>query len=356
MNIQFNAAAVRNNEIYFSAKNYNGLFKLRLEDSSVSFVTHFPGDELWIEHMHQFAFSINQYIYFIPYFAHYISKYNIESGEIVKIALFEGDGMSAISNVINRKNKYFLIPRELSNPIAVLDPEMDEISYLSITSKRHDLIKAYSDIYSAAIVRDELLIPVYDSDNIVKIDLEKMECSDIILNGTRNSAITYFNEKLWMISSDGSEIYCYSDKYELVKKYRCTGNSNRPFESWVNVSGKLYLCGCLDDRIIRYDEKSDKWNELQCKGILRKIDRWAFMCGFENVENKIYLFPSATNALAILEEDRISVVEVEFMDKELYDRIRMKKTQFYFEKSEPEIQSEGQNLSIDDMLFYLSSK
>ena len=119
MNLQFNAAVVIDTDIYFSAKNFNGLFKLNLYDKSVHFIAHFPGDEVWTEHMHQFAIQHKGFMYFIPYFAHYLTKYNLQNGEIEKICIFNNCCDKAISCVLEFEHKYVLIPRKLSNPFAI---------------------------------------------------------------------------------------------------------------------------------------------------------------------------------------------------------------------------------------------
>lgn len=356
MNLQFNAAVIINNEIFFSAKNFNGLFKMSFDNQKVIFLGYFPGDGVWAEYLHQFAIKDKNFIYFVPYSAHGMSKYNFLTGEISLINIYE-ENNTAIAHVLKYENNFIFVPRYLNNPIAFFKPSSEELLYLVLEDiDKKYLCNSICDIYGAEIVKNRLIIPIYDKDYIVEIDLTDKKTSIVNLPGTRNSTVTFFNDKYWTVSSNGKEVCCYTKNFNFLKKYSFLNNSSRPYQAWINVGNDLYLCGCLSDSLLKYNVISDKWENVLYEGIAKVKDNWAYMCGFQKCENELYIFPSATNALLVMNHNKIWMIEINFNDENQFKYIKKEKYCYYFEKHRSEIYEEGQTLSLENMIEYLSNK
>lgn len=354
MNIQFNAGVIKDELLYFSAKNYNGLFSLNLSNGSVRFLDHFPKDNLWTEYMHQYAFDSDCYIYFIPYEAHYISKFDIRNQEINCIEIYSKYDNASVACAVEYQKKYILVPRELNKPILVFNLENDEIEEISIKSSGINLDSFYCDMYGATIIGDDLLVAVYNTDLVLRLSLKNYSWDTIHVPNTNNSAITFWDNKIWLVSSDGKEINCINEKYELIKNYKLLGKSERPFESWINDKKGLYLCGCLDDKILRYDETADTWVAIDFNNVKRINKNWAFGCGYSSDEDNIYIFPSAGASLIRLNNNENSILDVDFYDSELYEKIEKEKAQYHFGGNKTEVIVENQYLGLKDMIVYLS--
>lgn len=355
MNIQFNAAVVNENDVYFSAKNFNGLFKWNINNEKAELIGHFPNDQLWTEYLHQFAIMNKNNIYYIPYMSGSITKFDMNSKEIVTIGKV-GKGVSwGISHVLKYNFSYILVPRELKNPISVFYPDEEIFEFIDINLTENESVNSYSDIFCASIVDDTIFVPIYDTNKVIGIDLQSKNESIVVLEEIKVSAIQHYNDKLWLVSSSGDIVNRYNRKFELEKKYHFKGNTIRPYESWLQYNNHLYLCGCLDDSLIVYDEDNDIWTEVLPERNERVCDNWAYICGYQDVDDKLYLFPSSTCYMVVMDNGEISKYRVEYDNDDLQRTILRKKHDYYFGDCKNQIQYEGEHVSLGDLIDYLKT-
>ena len=354
MNLQFNAAAIINDEVYFSAKNFNGLFKWDLNTNDVNLIGHFPKEKLWGEHLHQFAVYYDDIIYFIPYFGQHITKYDIKTGEFSCLPIEEGDVYFGISHVLKYENRYVFVPRKLRNPVGIFYPESGVLEKISFVNES-ELSIFYSDIFCATIVDGGVYIPVYDTALIIKCDLANREISKISLGDMRVSSITYYNDKFWVISASGKIIRRYSENFDIEKEYCVFGGTERPYECWVQYSKKLYLCGCLDESLIFYDTNSDSWKEIYRGERERVNNKWAFMCGYQAYNDKLFIYPSSSNCMYVLNHGKIVNLYFEYNEFDLQEEIQRGKNKYYFDDCKDQIHYEGEYVVLNDLINYMEN-
>ncbi len=349
MNMLFNAAIIIENEMFFSAKNYNGLFKMNVDTGAIEFLCHFPEDPLWKTHMHQNAINEKENIYFFPLFANSISKYTIKSGEIKNISLYNNVGDVGITCVLAHKGQYILVPRNLSQPIVRFSTENDSISYLPLHTEQFSNGAAFSDINGSVILEDNLFIPIFDSKTVLRINLVTKECIKLELSGTKISSLTYFENKFWTISSDGKCVSTYSDKFELIDTITFECKSKRPYQCWMIDKDNLYLCGCLEGQLLRYIG-SGEWENILRESIVCVNDNWAFMCGYQIINDSIYVFPSSMDSILIIKKNVVQKRRIDYSNIELEENARKEKNQFFFSEPYSKIVYESQDVSLIDLM------
>lgn len=356
MNIQFNTAAVNENVIYFSAKNFNGLFKWDLNNDEIELIDQFPHDYLWTEHMHQFSIVNANNVYFVPYMASFFTKFDMVSHKLTTVGEMENTVKWGVSHVLRYEGRYILVPRELKNPISVFCPvdETFELIDLNLISN-DESVNYYSDIFCATIVGDTLFVPIFDTNKIMKIDLRLKYKSEILLNPIKISSIQFYNNRFWIVTSDGSLVCRYNSNFELEKEYYLRGSSIRPYESWLQYKDQLYLCGCLDTSLIMYDNKNDVWTEVFHENNDKVNDAWAFICGIQEANDKLYLFPSATRNMYVMNNGEISKYRLEYDNDDLQRTILRKKYDYYFGDCRNQIQYEGEHVGLSDLIDYLKT-
>ncbi len=356
MKIQFNAGVNIGNYIFFSAKNFNGLFKLDKDSGIVQFVSAFPDDYSWTEYMHQCAIEDNGYIFFFPYCAKSITKYAYETNKLTSIALYEGSTDFAISNVIKYRDKYILIPRKLHHPLALFDSITGEVEYEEIKIEGIYSDELYCDNYSSIIHEDVLYIPIYNDDRLFTFNLLNGEKSIIQVIDSRNSAIAYYDDFFWIVSADGKEVLKLNTNFSMTNKYRIEGFSVRPFQCWMTFNKSLFLGGCLDDKIYKYDKENDEWINYDCIKLKKEKPQWAYMCGFQEYDDKLYIFPSANDAIFVMNsEGEDDVIPVLYDNNEFFNQILFEKNRHFFEEREDKLYFESEQLSLEDLLRHMKS-
>lgn len=354
MNMLFNAAIIIENEMFFSAKNYNGLFKMNVDTGAIEFLCHFPEDPLWKIHMHQNVINGKENIYFFPLFANSISKYNTKSGEIKNISLYNNFGDVGITCVLVYKGKYILVPRNLSQPIVRFSAENDSLSYLPLNRQKASTQDAFSDINCSVILADNLYIPIYDSKTVLQLNLVTEECIELELSGTKISTLTYFDNKFWTISSDGKCVCKYSDKFELIKTMALDSQSDRPYQCWMVDKDSLYLCGCFEGQLLRYIG-NEEWENILSENLVSMNDNFALMCGYQVLNDSLYIFPSSMDSVLKIDQNVVSKIRIDYSDAELVESIRKEKYRFFFGEPNSKIVYEGQEVSLIDLIGYLEN-
>lgn len=355
MNMLFNAAIIIENEMFFSAKNYNGLFKMNFEDNDVEFLGYFPGDKVWTEYMHQYAVKMGREIVFFPFNASNITKYNIDTHKIDILNNFEIYQNFGISNVLEYEGNVIAVPRRLSDPITVFSNEEGEIKYKFIELSSEKLYNLYCDINSGVIVGDDLYVAIYASKTILKIGLRNKLISYINLMEINICSATFYDDKFWMVSADGRAVCVYSRQFDFIKKYEFDSVTSRPYEYWMIYNDSLYLCGCTESKLLKYNVSSDEWVDILHKDFMWLDSRWAYMCGYQVVDHLIYIFPSSINSLLILDNDKVYEKDVLYYNDKMLEEAKREKQIYYFDASKERLCIEGQDITLCEMLDYLAN-
>lgn len=354
MKLQFCDGCIHNGYMYFSAKNFNALFKMELKSGKVYHISSFSDEKLWKEYLHHFLIYTDKKIFFIPYMGEVISGYEFDSNRINSFKIYEDSEINSISHVLLYGDRYILVPRDLINPIAIFSPNDETFHYIKIEIMLDKERACLCDIYCADVVGTNLFIPIYNQNYLIKVDLKTEKYEYIVLDNTNNSALTFYNDEFWIVSKNGKDIQRYTKDFKFIKEYKVSYEKDcRGFETWINLKSKLFLGGCEADRLIVYDEVVDTWKDVDYIKLPRVRKDWAFICGYREINNELYVFPSSIDAMIKISELGICKIEVEYDAKDLLRKINYAKHTYFF-RDKKSTNIESSELCLTDYIDYLS--
>lgn len=85
--LRFDSCVKLGDDIWFSATNYNGLYRYNLKDTIIERVATFPNEEMWQMGLHNTACLYHDSIVFVPHWAKRISIYNTKNGLFSQIEI-----------------------------------------------------------------------------------------------------------------------------------------------------------------------------------------------------------------------------------------------------------------------------
>lgn len=270
--------------LWFSATNFNGLFKMDKRNMEPIFVGSFPNELFIGQRLYVGIAECNDKLYFSPFSAHEIAVYDMKKDEFKKInidkRLIENDDCKFYS-AITYKNNVIFIPYSY-NAILCLDTDKGKLTYCSewVNSIKNDINRDRKFYYfrKAEIIDSELYLPSCCTDKLLIFNIitHSYEIKNMHYESTSYHGIVYKNNNCIFSPNTGELI-----KYDL----------------------KTY--------------KSDIINELNMDIGIKSI-KYIDIC---DANDKIWLFPH--NAKSMLEIDTLN------------NTIRdMNVTVFMFEKKE----------------------
>ena len=85
--LSFSDAYVDEDDIWFSANEFNGLFHMNLKTGMTVNKAVFPGEDMYRSNLYQKVVKYNNKLFFIPFYAKDMAEYDLSSGEISKIQI-----------------------------------------------------------------------------------------------------------------------------------------------------------------------------------------------------------------------------------------------------------------------------
>lgn len=299
------------NDIWFSALNYNGLYRYNLIKKTCKRIADFPNEEMWTECLHYIVRLYEHFLIFIPHVAKKISIFDIEQEKFHQIEIpylgeefdvdgrfVEGivykeqlyaigchypgivkvdlktykteviyreattqktcDGIYFGTEVVIEKN-YMYVPVFYENAILLYDMDYDKVSKLKIGKDSNRYVR---------IIRDDshFYLATCASDCIVIWDKENNTCHEIETNFRKAYHDTFicFNEKyIWVISMVSNEIYRIDKMTEEICYFDLEGDSKKDFNITYVVT--------YDEGICFFDTNTCSWYYFNDDGILQDL-------------------------------------------------------------------------------------
>ena len=114
--------------IFFSAMDFNGLFRKRRGESICEFLGAFPGEEISGERLHRKVIHRDGVLYFTPFRAHGISTYHMRTGRFEYFPIRGHEHRAAMySNALRYGDTLYLIPENENEAFLLFD--MNEGSF-----------------------------------------------------------------------------------------------------------------------------------------------------------------------------------------------------------------------------------
>lgn len=316
--LQFYDAFIKGDDMYFSARNTNGLFCHDFVTQKTNLITVFEQETPGEKDLHHQIIAIDNKLYFIPFMGRGISKFDLDTGKMEFIKLFQ-NGVNSIASAFLYEGKLLLIPMHCLEQLSYLDLDTDEIEEIDISELKEAVgnerdINALFDLQGACLIDKQLILVLYNRDCYFEIDLDSMEVQKYTVEaGAKLDNVFFDGCDLWINSAISTEVYRIVYETRQIKKYNIPdiNRCKRPFYSVNRINGKLILLPYEEQMIYWFNEEEDSWSRLE--GIdweeKRKLDlSCPLSWRIRERNNKYLLFPVALKEIYAL-NDRLELEE-----------------------------------------------
>lgn len=253
------AAVIIDNDVFFSALNFNALLKMNLMSGKTEYVCKFE-KEVEMQRLHVSAFSYGKQIWFIPLFGEFIARYDADKGkmeyfdvprkivgklgtDIFWLPTCKGEARPQFFDAGKIDDrKLYLVPAT-SDAVIILDMETGDISsFYGIVDVAHELMGA------GALCDNKLWLAPYIGNHLISLDIrngsiERIECDYEL--GHYYGMCSYDN-KLWFSPHNINYILVYDT---VNRRYEKLNFENK------DAKGSSQTAGVLYRDIISYDGK-----------------------------------------------------------------------------------------------------
>lgn len=247
--LQYYAACLAQDKIWFLNGGFNGLFSINLNDYTVEFRQRIP----FLEKHAEWAFSGNGHcvydgkIFFFPNNCRCIMTYDTKCDTIqgIPINLSDNSDTYWTAGTYQKDEKLWIFPTEMAQGIFILDLKRMQLE------RDRELERVLSDVTF-----------IYNCGNVIKLNEKEIAVLSgqhtIIGVDVQNRRKTFFKEfkeiDIWGIRFDGSSYWLLS--YESTDVYQWICKEDRLFryrlleEEWINGKGIPYVNMIFSDNQI----------------------------------------------------------------------------------------------------------
>ena len=330
--LQFYDAYFDKEYMYFSALDFNGLFRVKKGEHNAEFIMHFPGDLSWQMMMHRQIINVGRTLFFIPFNAHGISVYHIDEDKMEYISIPCENKLLNFSNAIHIKNKYLLIPNYMKQPFVWLDPYTQSVVIEDrLETIRKELYQSNNlaavDFYGSICIENNLYINVCETKKLLNINLDTFDVKviDIPFENTHN--IIYYKNDLWFSLNEPNKIFRYNLNTHEYLEYIFEEDSEikRPIYAFLPFNDTIITIPRMGNHIYIYDNKLDKWNVLVdvFNGDFERVLKWFTLFMGHKINNEeVFLFPRSGNGMLIINPNDTKIENYQInIEDEFYDRV-----------------------------------
>lgn len=283
--------------VWFTARDFNGLFKMDANTYKIEFVGQFPDEDAEGYKLYTGIAECNGKIYFAPYNAKSITIYDKEKSSFYSIKLRNDikDISKKFYNVL-AFDKYIFIYGFKANTIIRIDSQTDIVNYINFSDDYNSIYYTFSSciyndkIYSVSPSNNSILClnPLDMSYEFVKIDKEFDKCVFNIgitapLLVTNQGDTVYFDLENKQFINFGLKTTAICFAYEL-DRYIYLFNTH---EKCVTVINKE-------------SQQTDKFSLSFCPN---------FCC---EIENKLLIYGYNTDKLCVFDTDSFNIENVKY--------------------------------------------
>ncbi len=314
LSVTFNAVVEIREWIYFSANNFNGLFKYNKFTSEMIHLGIFKDEPVLLCNIHQKAFLWNGKIIFVPLTGKNIAIFDLETEEIEYIRLFDQDNTTGVDCtlygdvlwIIYSKDDHFVVKYNLKDHecIHIKKPE----AQLYNISARNCATKFFC---KGAVYERYLYAPVWNSNQVVRFDMgsEEYQFINTEINNLLITSIAVDNNFIYLSNQNDHTIYRYDINKASVDTYVCEVEykSKKRIVYPIIVStdkGILFFAQdtnsilCIENgKVISFCEYPEEFRMIDSD--VRK--NWRRFFSYDHRDGKIIVYPYSTNMELIVD-------------------------------------------------------
>lgn len=324
----FSCGAKYGDNIYASARKFNGLVKIQINNGETEYVSKFPSEEEIIENQHSRAYAYRNEIFFFPAFGKYIHIYNLDTGNMTKYVLdrqlYKGEYCALLNDEI-----VVMIPKKIGGNILKFDLNKRESSVLLFWETLGDYFPktAIYTFLRMVILRNKLYLPIYDSSSIICLDLNSLEIEVKRVKVDRLLGAVGGTEDIFLLTNDSSAVFKWNPEDNSVIPYNVAAafGPNNCFTFGVQMNRKMFFFPSHSSALlgVELNNKIDVLLELEDAN--RKLMFLEPFCE----ENGIWALPYECDYMLCISEDnvkmkKISKIEVDSLSKEQFLESKVK--------------------------------
>lgn len=315
LNLNFNDAYIDRDYMYFSSRDFNGLFRLKKREEYAEWIGQFPQEAPWHKNLHCKIVEHNRTIFFTPYSGHGIHMYNLEKKEF-KFFPLQNEKIVSFSNAINVNGKIYLIPRNIHTPFMVYDAENECIyrddSFWRYVGKACMLSeKLFIGGFGAALAGKSIYITVVGLDAVICYDIDS---HNIHLKKTNfyPRSIQYIDGAFYFTLLNSYKTVIYDVKKDEAKEIIPISGvtSECPFSSVLRYRDKMFFMpgGCHAEVMeIDFDDKNIEVKSFSLVEAAKPVPFAGLYKSYLQKDAFVLFLPKAGNGIIIFDLDQKGV-------------------------------------------------
>ena len=307
-NLSFGSCIQIEDDIWFSAVNYNGLYKYNLKNKMVTRIGSFPNESMCQKWMHLQVCLYCHFLIFIPHYAKAISIYDIEKHTFrqIEIPLLReeaGADMRFHSGVVYQDTLYVI---GFKYP-GVIKVNLKTYKYQNVYCVPEKLKECDRIYFGTQVAIDEniLYIPCCYQNAVLAVNMDYDEVSEIKIGEDSNQYVRIIkdNQYFYLVTKDNNHIVCWNAKENICKEINL-GFKKECFDAFIffneryiwllsTVAGEIYqICKSnsqanyfefaqdvnieyavsYQDGVCFLDNYTYGWHYLEEKGVITDLD------------------------------------------------------------------------------------
>lgn len=312
-NLLFYDAIEIKGEIWFSAINVDGLFKMNFLTKQVQLVCCFNEK---LNYLHSKIFYHQGKLIFVPYQAKNIAVYDIDNKKMCTIQIPDcAVKYSHFTMALQEENIIYMVPCRYDRMIKfdVLNYKVESFNVIRDNKIYKWSVESPFVMKGACKVNHFIYLGCYSSDFIEKYDLKsgKIDYYNIPFEMKGVSHLLYGGDALWIIGNNG-RICKWSETQGIqqIIDIEDAGKKVQAFYDAVLFENKIFLSGTISQNIYIVDIKT---NNVRVAGVGKKVDKkyfeafWANYTSLCKLNNKVVVMCALDGSM--YEVDSIGRVE-----------------------------------------------
>lgn len=277
--------------LWFSAQNFNGLFKMSKETYIPEFIGCFPDEEEFGERLYFGIAESNGKLYFSPLSAKEIAVYDINSNTFEKIKIKEIKDKKyetlKLYSIAAYNDKVAFIPWAYDS-IVLLDTNTSEIKYIDCNVKRGINGELFG---TCSVMGSKVVLPCLGENKVVILDTLTGKTKTRAF-GDKNSSFysAYFDGKyLWLCRYIGGDAIIRVDLntgnyISITLPDGVNADGNAPFSGFLYANGTIWVTSWTCDYVIKIDRETGNARIDEC------FSKMNYRYPINISENKFYTF------------------------------------------------------------------
>ncbi len=281
--------------VWFTARNFNGLFKMDANTYKVEFVGQFPDEDAEGYRLYMGINECNGKIYFAPCNAKSIAIYDKEKSSFYSIPLRDDikDVCEKFSFIITY-DKYVCIYGLKVNTIVRIDSQTDAVSYIDISDNSNSVYYTFS-----CCLYDKKIYSVSPSNNsILCLNPLDMSCKKVPIEGMLDVKAGIWGTTSLLFRTTQGEVMCFDVEN---KKFVKTNINMNDITFFHESRGCIYSFSAYKKCVTVIDKKTQQKEEVS----LRFLPKWC--C---EIDGKLLVFGVNTDNICLLDTESLKVTDV----------------------------------------------